>query len=74
MEGRDGRTEITPTDYSDNNNWMHIPEIIKPVDTIYIYPTVFIDPSPEAPDIVPIDNKNMRLGAFFVYEKQATVF
>ena len=64
----------TPSDYSDENNWMKIPEITKEVDTFYIYPTVFVDSSEDAPDIVPIDNELMRTNAQGIYEGQATVY
>lgn len=34
-----------PTDYSDKNNWAHLPENPdKEVDTFFIYPTVYINP------------------------------
>ena len=64
----------TPSDYSDENNWMKIPEITKEVDTFYIYPTVVADTSEDAPDIVPIDYEPMRTGAQEVYEMQGTVY
>ncbi len=51
----------TPTDYSDENNWAHLPENAdKPVDTIFIYPTVYINPEPDAPAIVPFENSMFR--------------
>ena len=53
----------TPTDYSDTNNWLNIPEITYDVDTIYIYPTVYASADPDAPSIVPIDNEQMKAGA-----------
>lgn len=62
------------SDYSDKNNWLNIPKITKEVDTIYIYPTVFIDPSPDAPQIAPIDNEKMRTGAQGMFERQASVY
>lgn len=64
----------TPSDYSDENNWMKILEITKEVDTFYIYPTVVADTSETAPDIVPIDYEPMRTGAQGVYEMQGTVY
>ena len=37
-----------PTDYSDENNWTHLPENAdKDVDTLFIYPTVYINPELE---------------------------
>ena len=64
----------TPSDYSDENNWMKIPEITKEVDTFYIYPTVVADASEDVPDIVPIDYEPMRTNAQGVYEMQGTVY
>lgn len=64
----------TPSDYSDENNWLKIPEITKEVDTFFIYPTAFIDDSEDAPTIVPIDNEIMRTNAQGMYEMQGTVY
>lgn len=64
----------TPSDYSDENNWLKIPEITKEVDTFYIYPTVVADASEDAPDIVPIDYEPMRTNVQGVYEMQGTVY
>ena len=64
----------TPSDYSDENNWINIPEITKEVDTFYIYPTVYADPSEDAPDIVPIDDELMRTNAQGVFASQASVY
>lgn len=62
------------SDYSDPGNWINIPEITKDVDTFYIYPTVYINPSPDAPSIVPIEDEMMRTGARRVYRLQASAF
>ena len=35
----------TPSDYSNRENWMEIPEITHEVDTIYFYPTSYLDDS-----------------------------
>lgn len=33
----------TPTNYSDANNWAHLPECTdKEVDTFFVYPTVYL--------------------------------
>ena len=61
-------------DYSDADNWLRIPQVTKAVDTVYIYPTVFIDDSPDAPQIVPIDNAVMHAGAEKMYQIQASAF
>ena len=53
----------TPTDYSQKNNWFHLPaNTDKPVDTFFIYPTVYINPAPDAPIIAPIEDVRMRVG------------
>lgn len=64
----------TPSDYSDNDNWMTIPEVTHAVDTFYLYPTCYLDDSEDALPICTIDNQAVRLQAQSVYENQATVF
>ncbi len=64
----------TATDYSDEINWLHIPSIEKEADTIYFYPTVFEDPSDEAPVTCAIDSEIMRIGAAEQYTKNALAF
>ncbi len=52
-----------PSDYSDKNNWAYLPENTdKEVDTFFVYPTVYMNPAPDAPKIVPIDDAMMRYG------------
>ena len=67
-------TNITASDYSDENNWLAIPEITKEVDTFYIYPTAYLDPAEGAPDVCDIDSEILRSGATAVYEQQATAY
>ena len=64
----------TPSDYSDKENWMTVPEITYAVDTFYLYPTCYLDDSEEALPICNIDNQAVRERAQVVYENQATVF
>ena len=64
----------TPSDYSDTENWMTIPEITHAVDTFYLYPTCYLDDSKDALPICTIDNQAVRQRAQVVYENQATVF
>lgn len=64
----------TPSDYSDRNNWMAVPEITHEVDTFYLYPTCYADDSEEALPICNIDNESVRIQAQAIYENQATVF
>ena len=53
----------TPSDYSDKNNRVYMPENAdKEVDTFFLYPTVYFNPAPDAPQIVPIDDEMMRAG------------
>ena len=41
-----------PTDYSDKNNWAHLPENTdNAVDTFFIYPTLYVNPEPDAPTL-----------------------
>lgn len=62
------------SDYSDKGNWLKIPEITKPVDTIYLYPTCNMEDSEKARPICGIDDAAMRTGAQNIYESQTTVF
>lgn len=64
----------TPSDYSNKDNWMKIPEITHEVDTFYIYPTCYQDDSESAKEICDIDNEAVRERAQDIYERQATVF
>ena len=64
----------TPSDYSQKDNWMAIPEITHEVDTFYLYPTCYADDSESAKPICDIDNEQVREKAQDVYEGQATVF
>ena len=47
----DSAEEVVASDYSDESNWLKIPEITKKVDTFYIYPTAYFDTSAGAPDV-----------------------
>lgn len=64
----------TPSDYSDADNWLAIPEITKAADTIYFYPTAYNDPTEGVADICTIDNAGMRAEAQRLYGRQATAF
>lgn len=63
-----------PVDYSDRNNWMKLPEITKDVDTVYIYPTEYVDDSEGAPVFAAIDEKAMREPAKLTYLMQGTAY
>lgn len=64
----------TPSDYSREENWMRIPEITHKADTVYLYPTCYLDESEDAKPICDIDNEAVRERARAIYENQATVF
>lgn len=62
-------------DYSDQENWMELPENPdKPVDVIYIYPTVYGTLEEASEDIADIDDINMRILAIYTSVSQAGVF
>ena len=60
------------TDYSDTSNWACLPEVTKPADTIYIYPTVTFNS--DAPAIIPVDDEAMRENALVNIEQTCGVF
>ena len=65
----------TPTDYSDQNNWAHLPENTdKEADTFFVYPTVYINPAPDAPAIVPVDDVMLRAGVMNNYGQAPQLF
>lgn len=65
----------TPTDYSDTNNWAHLPENTdKEVDTFFVYPSVYINPAPGAPDIVPVEDVMLRAAVKNNYGQAPLVF
>ena len=65
----------TPTDYADKNNWAHLPENTeREVDTFFVYPTVYINPAPDAPVLVPVEDGMMRAGVKNNYVQSALVF
>ena len=65
----------TPTDYSDTDNWAHLPENTdKDVDTFFVYPTVYINPRPDAPTIVPVEDGLLRAGVKNNYPQAPKLF
>lgn len=65
----------TPTDYSDKNNWAHLPENTdKDVDTFFVYPTVYINPRPDAPAIAPVEDVMLRAGVKNHYPQAPLLF
>lgn len=65
---------MTGTDYSDPGNWLRIPDVIHDVDTFYLYPTTYINPSFGAPDVCDIDDPIMHAGALDKLVGQASAF
>jgi hypothetical protein len=64
-----------PIDYSDENNWAHLPENAdKDVDTLFIYPTLYINPEPDAPAIVPVEDPMLRAAVSNHYIQAPMVF
>ena len=65
-----------PTDYSNKEHWLSLPEITKDVDAFYIYSTSYIESSFEegAPNFAPLDNPEMIMRALGEYETNASVF
>ena len=64
-----------PTNYSDENNWAHLPKNIdKAVDTFFIYPTVYVNPEPDAPAIAPVDDREFRFSVSEYYPETPELF
>ena len=61
-------------DYSDENNWMRLPEVTKDVDAFFVYPTEYDDPAEGAPKFADINEPAMRIPAESAYRKIATAF
>ncbi len=65
----------TPTDYSNRNNWVHLPENTdKEVDTFFVYPTVYVNPAPDAPTIVPVEDELLRAGVMRHFNEAPQAF
>lgn len=62
-------------DYSNPDNWLELPQNPdKPVDAIYIYPTVYGTLEAAGDDIADIDDTSMRMLAIYASVSQAGVF
>lgn len=65
----------TRIDYSNPDNWLELPQNPdKPVDAIYIYPTVYGTLEEAGDDIADIDDTSMRMLAIYSSVSQAGVF
>lgn len=62
-------------DYSNPDNWLSLPETTeKPVDVIFLYPTVYGTMAEAAEDMAYMDDMSMRIGAALSAATQASVF
>ena len=65
----------TPLDYADERNWAHLPaNAEKEVDTFFVYPTLYIDPSPEAPALADVNDVVFRSAVKSHYQGAPLVF
>ena len=65
----------TPTDYANKNNWAHLSENAdKEVDTFFVYPTAYINPAPDAPAIVPVEDELLRAGVMRHFNEAPQAF
>ena len=65
----------TPTDYSDRNNWVSLPENPdREADTFFVYPSVYFNAAPDAPVIVPVDDEKLRAGVKNNYVQAPQLF
>ncbi len=70
------QNNLEAPDYSQKASWYKIPDIIKDVDTFYVYATEYIMGSLEdgAPDYASLDNAEMLAGVPVEYRAHATTF
>ena len=64
----------TPSDYSNADNWLNLPEIEKEADTFYIYPTANSLDDENCRPLCAIDDENMRASAQDCLEWQGSAF
>ena len=65
---------IVPTDYSDNSNWLSLPDVKLPVDVLYFYPTCYAPEGKDSPLICDIKDEKMRAKARRYANIQSSVF
>jgi len=75
-EGGSAAAASTPTatNYSQAVHWLSLPDMTKPVDVFYLYPTAWQKVSPTDPNINQIDNASMQIGSNAAFARQATAF
>ena len=73
--------DLIPTDYSNPENWYRVPEITRDVDTIFIYPTVYINAEENASEYAPLGDpmiiervENMTRLQACVFEESTNLF
>jgi hypothetical protein len=66
---------VTPTDYSDPANWLHVPKRDRyAVDVFYVYPTAYSRSDDSQPIFCPVDDPVMVEGAQMAFKRQAWAF
>ena len=65
------RTDIKPSDYGNEDNWMRLPEVIKKYDTVYLYP---LSVKEESEETCGIEDASMRERAEWFYNRQASFY
>lgn len=66
---------IVPTDYSQSEHWLNVPEeITKDVDVFYLYPSAWSKENADDPIVCDIDNPVMLSQSKLAYDRQATAF
>ena len=61
-------------DYSLASSWFRIPEIVKDIDTFFVYPTEYMAANEGDPDYAPLDNAEMLEGVKTNYPILASVY
>ena len=65
----------TPTDYSKESNWAHLPDTSdQDVDVFFVYPTVYMNPAPDAPTVVGVEDATHRAAVQAHYPEAPLVF
>lgn len=70
----DTESEEESPDYSQEEYWLSFPEIIKDVDTFYIYSTQYMGEDKDDPNFASFDNLDMIIGAEGEYVTNASAY
>ena len=69
------RTFTITVDYSRPSLWLSRPaKVDRKVDVFYLYPSSYVKPNPNAPNVCKIDDAGMVRGARAAFSRQATAF